>query len=422
VRAVGPLSLTAVSINTIIGAGIFALPATVAQLLGPASPMAYLTAGVAVFLIVLCFAEAGSRFESSGGPYVYARAAFGDFTGFEVGWLFVLARLTAVAAVSNTFSDYLSYFWPALGQGTGRLLAITLMIGLLTSTHVLGVRIGVVVNNILTVGKLLPLLAFCLAGLFLLDFRPILSAPMPPTRALQQASLLLIFAMGGFENASIPSEEVINPRKSLPVALISSVGLTLILYMAIQFVAVAALPELATSSAPLASAARNFLGPAGGVMMTFGAVLSTAGSNHVNIFAGPRVLYALGRDGHLPSRLAWLHPVYRTPVISILLYASVAWIFAVSSAFAQLAALSALSRLLVYTSTCLAVPILRRRTTSTPARFVLPGGDLIPALALAACGGLLTGSSTRQVVLVGAALLGGALLYGALRRRKRKPA
>lgn len=420
VRAVGTLSLTAVSINTIIGAGIFALPATVAGLLGPASPLAYLAAGVAVVLIALCFAEAGSRFESSGGPYVYARAAFGDFFGFEVGWMFVMARLTALAAVSNTFADYLGYFWPATLHGPARIAVITLMIGILTVAHVSGVRIGVAVNNLFTIGKLLPLIVFCVAGLAMLDVSPFAPTPLLTPQSMQQASLLLLFALGGFENASIPSEEVIDPRKSLPIALISSVGFVIFLYLAIQIVALAALPGLATSTAPLASAAANFLGPAGGVMMTIAAALSTAGSNHVNIFAGSRLLYAFGRDGHLPARLAWLHERFRTPALSILLFAGAAWVLAMSSAFGPLAALSALARLLVYTSTCAAVPVLRRRGEVSPSRFTLPLGDTLPVLGLLACGWLLTGSTARQAAIGGAAMLMGAILFGALRLTRTK--
>ena len=419
VRAVGVLSLTAISINTIIGAGIFALPATVASLLGPASTLAYLTAGVAVLLIALCFSEAGSRFESSGGPYVYARVAFGDFIGFEVGWMYVLARLTAVAAVSNTFSDYLGYFWPAVGHGAGRLIAITVMIGALTAAHVAGVRLGVAVNNLFTIGKLLPLVVFCVAGLFLLDVHTYSATPLLTAASMQQASLLLLFAMGGFENASVPSEEVIDPRRSLPIALLVSVTSIVGLYLVIQVVAMAALPGLATNATPLASAARNFLGPAGGIMVTLGAALSTAGSNHVNIFAGPRLLYALGRDGHLPARFAELHPRFRTPVFSIVLYSAIAWVLAISSAFGPLAALSALARLLVYTGTCAAVPALRRRAQSMPSRFTLPGGDLIPVLALVGCAGLLTGSTAKQAIIGGEALLVGGVLYAAVHFRQR---
>ncbi len=416
VRAVGALSLTAISVNTTIGAGIFALPAAVAQLLGPSAPLAYLAAGAAMLLITLCFAEAGSHFESTGGPYVYTRAAFGDFIGFEIGWMFALARLTAVAAVANTFCDYLGYFWPALGYGPGRLAAITALIGLLAATHLYGVRLGTLVNNIFTIGKLLPLILFCVAGALLLHLPAIAVTPLPGVKALQQGSLLLMFAMGGFENASIPSEEVIDPKKSLPVALLGSAGLIIALYLIIHMVTMAALPDLATSATPLASAARSFLGPAGALMLTAGAALSTAGSNHVNLFVGPRLLYAMGRDGNLPAKLAWLHPLYRTPSVSIVVYAFAGWVLAVSSGFAQLAALSALARLMIYTCACLAVPVLRRRMPPTTGGFRLPGGALIPVLALVVCVWLLTGSSGPQAAIAGAAVVAGAVLYG-LRRR-----
>ena len=417
------VSLTALSVNTVIGAGIFALPGTVDQLLGAASPVAYVTAGIAVLFIALCFAEAGSRFEASGGPYLYAVTAFGEFTGFAVAWMYLLARLTALAAVSNTFAAYLGYLWPGMQRGPGRLLAITIMIGGLTATHLFGVRPGKVVNNLFTVGKLLPLVAFCAAGLWLLPVHPVPVAAVPGASSLQQASLLLMFALGGFEAASIPSEEVIRPKRSVPAALLGSVGLVTVLFLVIQIVAIAALPGLGASETPLASAARRFLGPAGGLMMMVGAVLSTAGTNHANLFTGSRILYALGRDGQLPARLAWLHPSSGTPAVSILMYAMLAWVLAVSSAFAPLAALSAIARVLMYATTCLAVPVLRRRTPVVEGRgFRLPGGPLIAALALAVCAWLLSGSSAGELTAAAAALASGAVVYGVVRYRNRTPA
>jgi amino acid transporter len=419
VRAVGVWSLTALSVNTVIGAGIFALPGTVEGILGAASPVAYVTAGIAVLLIALCFAEAGSRFDSSGGPYLYALTAFGAFTGFEVAWMYLLARLTALAAVSNTFSAYLGYLWPPMQHGAGRLIAITVMIGALAATHLFGVQPGKVVNNVFTVGKLVPLLAFCVAGLLLLHVHAVPVQAVPGAYSLQQASLLLMFALGGFESASIPSEEVIQPRRSVPTAVLSSVGLVVVLFLVIQIVAQAALPGLGTSATPLASAARTFLGPAGGLMLTAGAVLSTAGTNHANLFTGSRLLYALGREGQLPSKLAWLHPLYGTPGISILVYAVIAWIFAVSSAFAKLVALSALARVLMYATTCLAVPILRRRMPANNDRvFALPGGTWIAVLALGVCAWLVSGSSSDQLAAAAAALLAGGLIYGFLQIRR----
>ena len=179
----------AISLNGMIGSGIFALPATAARLLGPMSPAAYLTAGAAVLLIALCFAEAGSRFDHSGGPYLYARSAFGAFIGFEMGWMFILSRLTSVAAITNTFCAYLGYFWPAASQGTVRTLLITVVIGALAVLHCRGVRPGVAVLNFLTVGKLVPLVLFCLVGLFFVDTKVFAIAPLDPG-SLAKTSLL----------------------------------------------------------------------------------------------------------------------------------------------------------------------------------------------------------------------------------------
>jgi basic amino acid/polyamine antiporter, APA family len=271
-----------------------------------------------------------------------------------------------------------------------------------------------VVNNFLTAGKLIPLLIFCGAGFLLLDLRPILQMPAPRIAPLQQASLLLIFALGGFESATIPSEEVIDPRRALPKALLSSISLVVVLYLAIQAVGMVALPSLASSSTPLASAAEAFLGRAGGLLLLAGAVCSTAGTNHVNTLASPRVMYAMARDGFLPARFATLHPAYRTPVWAILTFAGIGWVLALSSVFGPLAAIAVLTRLLIYTSTCLAVPVLRRRMRA-PSEFVLPGGVTIPMLALAVCAWLLGGTTARQLAIVGAALAIGAMVYWLLK-------
>jgi amino acid transporter len=411
VRAAGWLSLTAIAINGMVGAGIFALPAIVTQLLGPVSPFAYLVAGGAVLLIALCFAEAGSMFERSGGPYVYARAAFGPLVGFEVGWLFVLTRLTAAAAISNTFTAYLGYFWPATASGTGRFFSITLLLLILTLINCRGVRPGVWAINILTIGKLLPLFVFCVAGLFFLDPHSYSFTTMPNLSSLQQGSLLLLFAFGGFEMASVPSEEVIRPKKTLPLALISSVSLVVVLYLLIQVVAMGTLPELASSKTPLTSAALNFLGPMGAALLTLGAVLSTTGTNSASILVGPRMLYALAEGGQLPPFLARIHARFRTPIAAIVLFALATWALAVSGTFGQLAAVSALARLLFYATTCLAVPVLRRKMPDTHRQLTLPGGAVIPVLAVLVCIWLLLGSTLSQGLMMGAALAAGVLLY-----------
>ena len=368
-----------------------------------------------MLLIALCFAEAGSRFDHSGGPYLYARSAFGAFTGFEMGWMFILSRLTSVAAITNTFCAYLGYFWPAASQGTVRTLLSTLVIGALAILHCRGVRPGVVVLNFLTVAKLVPLILFCLVGLYFIDTKAFSIVPLDPG-SLAKTSLLLLFAFGGLEFASVPSGEVIDAKRVLPIVLIASVSMVVVLYLAIQIVAAGLLPGLAASTAPLAQAASRAFGPAGGVFLTLGAVFSTVGTDNAAMLVGSRMTHALAEGGLLPLRLASVHPVYRTPVWAVTVFAVAAWAFAVSGTFAQLAAVSALSRLLYYVTTCLAVPVLRHKTPEKQG-FRLPGGMLIPCLALGVCCWLLNGSSSHEWIVTGAALLVGAAVYALSRIR-----
>lgn len=411
VRVVGLFGLTAISLNGVIGSGIFVLPATVALLLGAASPVAYVVAALVVALIVLCFAEVGSRFEQTGGPYLYAREAFGRFAGFLVGWMFLLSRLAAGAAISDAFARYLGYFWQPLGSGGGRALVITALLALLAGLNVAGVRYGAWVVNLLTVAKLLPLLLFVGVGLFFVDGSRVEFLTIPDMGSLRQASLALIFAFGGFENASIPTEEVKDPRRSLPVALLLCVAVTAALYILIQVVALGTLPGLATDPTPLASAGGVFLGAAGAALITLGAVLSTTGSNSALTLVGPRIFYALAQGRQLPAALARIHARFRTPHVAIVTFALVVWVMAMVGNFAELVAVSAMARLLFSATTCLSVPVLRRKLKGMPTVFRLPGGALIPLLAAAICVWLLAGINRTQAIAGGVALVMGAALY-----------
>jgi basic amino acid/polyamine antiporter, APA family len=412
VRAIGLFSLTAMAVNGMVGAGIFVLPAQVAGILGPAALSAYVIAGVAVALVVLCFAEVGTLFERSGGPYLYARAAFGDWIGFEIGWMLLLSRLTAVGAISNAFASYLGFFWLPAAAGAGRILVITASVGLLGAVNYFGVRYGVWVSNLFTVSKLVPLTVFVIAGLFWLNGHAGRVWTFPPLAGLQQAGLLLIFAFGGFEFAVVPGEEVINLKKNLPIALLTGIALVAVLYVLIQFVAEGALPGLASSATPLSDASVRFLGPLGGVLLALGAVLSTTGTNSGTMLMGPRIIYAMAEGAQLPSIFARVHPSYRTPHVAVVVATLLGWMCAMSGEFAALAALSAIARLLSYMATCAALPVLRRRMPEAQRGFTVPGGAIIPIAAVALSGWLLLGSTRTQVTISAAALLAGAAIYG----------
>jgi basic amino acid/polyamine antiporter, APA family len=414
------LSLTAIAVNGMVGSGIFVLPAQVAQLLGPAGLSAYLAAGLAAGLIVLCFAEVGALFDRSGGPYLYARAAFGDFVGFEIGWMMLLARLTAMAAISNAFASYLGFFWPWAGRGAGRVLVIVGAIAVLTVINYRGVQYGSWTINVLTVSKLAPLLIFVAAGLFFLEPHrpPAWSIPQPA--ALRQASLLLIFAYGGFEFAVVPGEEVIRPRLNVPIALLTGIAFVAALYVLIQYVAQGTLPDLALSPTPLASASRRFLGPLGGILLTAGAVFSTTGTNSALMLVTPRILFAMAEAGQLPRVFARVHSRFRTPYVSIIATALLGCACAMYNGFASLAAISAIARLLTYMSTSAALPVLRRRMPGAERWFRVPGGPVIPIAAVAISIWLLMGSTKTQISISGATLAAGIAVYACYRLAQRR--
>jgi amino acid transporter len=285
--------------------------------------------------------------------------------------------------------------------------------------NLIGVRYGAWAVNLLTIAKLVPLLLFAVAGLFFVDSSRYQILAIPDLTSLRQASLALIFAFGGFENASVPTEEVKNPTRNLPIALVASIVLTAVLYVAIQIVSLGTLPGLASDPTPLASSAKVFLGPAGAVILTLAAVLSTSGSISAVVLVGPRILYSLAEGGQLPRALAQVHPRYRTPHVAVILFALAAWVIALYGSFAQLVTVSAIARLLFSATTCLAVPVLRKKMSNEKPVFTVPGGIVIPALAASISVWLLTGINRDHAVAGVIALLVGALLYLSVRRSER---
>jgi amino acid transporter len=410
---VGLAGLTAIALNGVVGSGIFVLPATVYALVGAASPLAHVLAALVMALVVACFAEAGSRCDETGGPYVYARTAFGDLAGFLVGWMFFLTRLAATAAIANAFVDYLGFLVPALGAGAGRAAAITVAVGGLAVLNIVGVRAASYTVNFLTVAKLVPLAIFIAIGLFFVDTGRVALA-LPEMGSLRQAALVLVFAYGGFENANVPSEEALNPRRHLPTALLTTIAAVTVLYVLIQIVAQGTLPELASSKTPLAAAARAVMGPPGGWLLTAAAVVATLGSISAVILVGPRILFAFARHGQMPGVLARVHPRYRSPYVAVVVFAALIWVVALFVDFARLATLSAVSRLVFSASTCLAVPVLRWRQRGAEPGFALPGGPAIPLLAVALSLWLLSGVTRTQAIAGGLGLALGLAIYAVM--------
>src|SRR5258706_10375235 len=253
-RAVSRWEIVALSLNDVIGSGIFLLPATAAAILGPASLCAIVLAGLAVFLLILCFAEAASYFDVPGGAYVYARVAFGELIGFEVGWMTWLTRVFSVASVAVGTAMVIGRAWTPAQAGFGRALAITLPVLGLAAINVAGVKSGARAAVGFTVGKMVPLGFFVVVGLGGVEWSRVLPTEWPHGGRLGEAALLILFAYSGFENTAAPAGEFKNPRRDVPFALITAMALITLIYSTVQLVALGVLPTLATSRAPLADA------------------------------------------------------------------------------------------------------------------------------------------------------------------------
>ncbi|HKI01370.1 MAG TPA: APC family permease [Thermoanaerobaculia bacterium] len=421
-RAVSRWEIVAFSVNDVIGSGVYLLPAAAAAVLGGwMSVGAVVLAGFAVLLLVLCFAEAATHFDRPGSAYLYTREAFGEFVGFEVGWMTWLARVASVASLSVGFARAVGYLWPAANVGTGKILTITLPLLLLTAINIIGVKSGVRTAVFLAITKTLPLLIFGAVGVFFVSNGLVGSvAPKPGAGSLGDAILLLLFAYAGFENTAAPAGEFKNPRRDVPFALVVQIVLVTLIYTAVQWVTLGTLPGVVGSATPLADAAERFLGGWGGLLMTVGGVISILGTNSNTVLSGPRYLYALAQDGFGPRFLSSLHPRYRTPAAAILLQTAIALPLALSGSFEKLAVLSAVARLATYFGTALAVPFLRRKLGTPPGAFRLPGGPVIPIAAVLLCA-IFAASATPANLIGGAiALVVGGLIY-TLRRKSATP-
>jgi APA family basic amino acid/polyamine antiporter len=416
-RAVSRWEIVGLSVNDVIGSGVYLLPAAATAILGFASVGAVVLAGFAVLLLVLCFAEAASYFDGPGSAYLYTRSAFGELVGFEVGWMTWLARVSSVASLSVGFAQALTYLWPAAATGWGQAAAIIIPLLVLTAINIVGVKGGVRTAVFLAITKTAPLLLFIGAGIFYVSTDLARSQPAPQSGAFGEAALLLLFAYAGFENTAAPAGEFKNPRRDVPFALITQIVIVTLIYTAVQWVALGTLPNLAASKTPLASAAQLFLGSWGGWLLTAGAVVSILGTNSNTVLAGPRYLYALAADGFGPRFLARLHPQFRTPAIAILTQTAIAIPLALSGSFKGLATLSVIARLATYIGTAAAVPVLRRKFPQTDRAVRLPGGPAIPIAAVLVCLALAASAETKNLIGGGIAILVG-LGIALLSRRK----
>jgi amino acid transporter len=365
-RAIGSLGVGAIALNGVIGAGIFALPGVAAEAAGLFSPWLFVFCALLIMTVVLSFARAASFFAETGGPVVYVEEAFGKFAGFQIGWVYAFARIAALAANAHLMVTYAAWLWPELDAGIPRLVIVSMVCIFLTAINLVGVRGGLAAVFTLTVLKLLPLSLIVLLGLGQINPDVFLAPDMPELNGIGGLILVLLYAFVGFESATVPAGEVQNPRNSVPRSLVWTVTVICVLYFLIQLVSVSVVPDLGSTGRPLAEVAERLMGAPGATLLVLGAVFSICGNISGMFITGPRMFYAMGRDGGLPAWFGKVYPNFHTPANSIIFFGVVSLVLALSGSFVWLAAMSTAVRLIVYMACILTLPILKRSFGEKP--------------------------------------------------------
>jgi len=381
-REIGTWGLVANSINIIIGAGIFILPALVAERLGSGSLVAYLICGLLMLLIMICFADVGKKITVTGGAYSYIETAFGKFAGFLTANIFIFgAAVMANAAVANGLADTLSYFFPLFKQLWIRILFFAIMFGSLAYFNVRGIKGAMTIVKFNTLAKLVPLLMITVLGWFFFKRSDIVLTARNSIGDIGEISLILLFAFVGAETALNVSGEIKDPERTIPRGIIISVAIVVILYMMIQLVVQTILGGSIAGhkDAPLAETAKIMFGTSGTLIVIIGAAFSMFGNISGMVLNMPRILYAAARDNIIPSKsIASIHPLFKTPHVAIIIYSFLGFIFASIGEFRQLAMLSSASYLIIYLGVALSVIKLKYSDNSMGGRrrivriFLLP--------------------------------------------------
>ncbi len=426
IRAVGVWGLAASIVNLIVGGGIFRIPSdpAVAGLLGAAAPLAYLLCAVAMGLVVLCMAEAGSRVSLTGGPYMYVETAFGPYAGFLVGVLIWSIGATAVPAIAMIFADNFARVVPGFDSQAAKVGLLAVTYAVVVWINVRGVRQGTRLIGAATIVKLAPLLLLVAIGAFGVHMDYLKPAAMPAKRDFARAAMVLVFVFAGFESALVPSGEVRDSARTVPRALLLAMGMVTVLFIALQLVVQGVLgPHLVGSPTPLADAAAVVMGPWGARLFAVAVVLSTFGFMTGMALAMPRALFAFARDGYAPRALAAVHPRFHTPHVAIVVQAVLTVVLAATGAFDRLVVLANLAALLAYLGCCAAAFELQRRDVRGAGEpFRLPGGNVIPILAGVLVIALLSSVTVREWRMAGLVLAVASLVFVIARRSQARQA
>ncbi|HVD61895.1 MAG TPA: APC family permease, partial [Gemmatimonadaceae bacterium] len=373
------------------------------------SPLTVLLAGLGILVIVVCFAEVGSRFDSGGGPYLYTRTAFGPAVGFQVGWLHVFTRLFSAAAVVNVLVAYLAKLEPWVATTTGRASTIIAAMTIVTTINVAGVKQAAWTVNLFTIAKLLPIFALIAIGIFNVQSAVIATQEVSEPR-WANAVLLLVFGYGGFESAIIAAGETKDPKRDTAYALFIAMPAVVVVFFLVQLVVVGVLPHAAASTAPFADTMRTLVGPAGEKLAIIAVVISVFGWMMGFSLMTPRILFAMGERHEIPSLFARVHPRFRTPYVAIIVNSAVALALALYGSFTDAAASAAITRLAIYALCCAAVIVLRNRM-GMPEGFRVGAAPIVSVVGVLLCVWLLSTLNLRQAWLLAAIMAVGIFMW-----------
>lgn len=402
-------------INSIIGAGIFGLPSKIFQLTGIYSLLAFAVCAAIVFVFILCFAEVGSRFRETGGPYLYVFTAFGKLPGFLTGWLLFLSRIFNYATLINLLVTYLSFFSTDFSNGWVRALVILLITAFLTWINHVGIKNIARTSNIFTVAKLVALATFIIVGLFFVDTNNFAIKHIPTFSSFANALLLLVFAFGGFESVMVNTGEINNPSGTIPFALITATIVVANFYTLIQVACIGTLPGLADSERPLAEAASGFMGGVGAKFIAVGAIVSIIGTLNILMFSGSRLPFAFSNEKQFPVIFSYVHPTFKTPTLSLVLMAVVSTIIAIAWTFLTALTIAVIIRVTIYLLVCASLLKLRKKYPMQES-YKIPYGNIIAVTGIALSLWLL--SAAKLIELRNAAIfLGIGIIIYVLQRK-----
>ena len=407
-------------INGVIGSGIFGLPSKAFKEVGVYSIAAFLICAIAVFIIILCFSEVSSRFDKTGGPYLYALSSFGPLPAFLTGWLLLLTRFITFAALINLLVTYLTVFSDWFTLSSSRIITIVLLTLLLAYINHIGVKNSTRVNNFLTIAKLLPLLLFIIVGFFFVRGENYVAKELPGFSSFSSTVLLLVFAFGGFESVLVNSGEVKDPGKNLPFALLLAALIIAGIYMLVQIVSIGTLPSLATTEKPLADASQLFMGQTGALVIALGAMFSVTGTLNAIMLVGSRLPFAFSEEKQFPRIFSFIHPKYKTPTWSLLLFMTITILVSLTYSFLEAATISAITRVMIYAIVCITLIILRKKRPEQTGFFKIKYGNVFAVLGVLIAFWLLSSAKSDDIKAVGIALGIGLMIYVAMLVFKKK--